>query len=96
MKDKGRQMRGEERSRRTTAGIEKAKARGVKFGAKNPVRGEAHVLHKLTEVDVKGLRRRVIRGESCRSVARDYGVCHTTAERIIKGQSWRHVALESE
>lgn len=57
---------------RANEGRTAAKARGVKFGPKP----------KLSEHQQKVARQRVANGESCRSVAKDMGVAHTTISRL--------------
>lgn len=63
--------------------------------AKNPQlaqRGEKHGQSKLTEPQVREIRRRVAAGESRRSLAFEFGVCPNTVGNIILGRIWREVA----
>ena len=59
-------------TRRASEGREAAKARGVKFGAKP----------KLTEHQRNLALDRLLMGDSCRAIARDMGVAHTTISRL--------------
>ncbi len=52
--------------------------------------GEQHRSHKLTEDDVRAIRRRALTA-SARSLAREYGVSHTTINAAIHGPRWAHV-----
>lgn len=55
-------------------------------------RGERASQSKLTEALVRDLRARAQAGESHSSIARELGVTHTTVGRIVRRQSWAHVA----
>ncbi|MEM9309018.1 MAG: recombinase family protein [Pseudomonadota bacterium] len=59
-------------TRRANEGRHAAKARGVKFGPKP----------KLTEHQCSLARERLARGDSCRAIAKDMGVAHTTISRL--------------
>jgi len=59
-------------SSRANEGREAAKARGVKFGPKP----------KLTEHQRSLVLQRLAAGDSCRSIAKDLGVAHTTISRL--------------
>jgi DNA invertase Pin-like site-specific DNA recombinase len=63
-------------SLRTSDGRERAKKAGVKFGPKP----------KLSSHQIEEVRQRKERGESCRFLARSYGVSPNTISRI-KGAS---------
>lgn len=55
---------------------------------KKHARGEDHANAKLTEVAV----RRILRDKrSHRSIAREYGVCPQTIDKIKAGLKWKHV-----
>jgi hypothetical protein len=47
--------------------------------------------HPLTEDDVRAIRARAKAGDTGASIARDYGVSHTTTWAIIRGKTWTHV-----
>jgi len=53
------------------------------------VRGEDNHQHKLTEEDVRTIRRRLHRGDLQEAIAADYGVCRMTVSRIKTGRTWR-------
>lgn len=59
-------------TRRASEGRAAAKARGVKFGPKS----------KLTDHQKNVALERLAAGDSCRAIARDMGVAHTTISRI--------------
>ncbi|MEP1535541.1 MAG: recombinase family protein [Paracoccaceae bacterium] len=59
-------------ARRANEGREAAKSRGVKFGPKP----------KLTKHRQELALERLSRGDSCRSIAKDMGVAHTTISRL--------------
>lgn len=56
------------------------KGRGVSY------RGTAHVMHKITDDEVREIRRRVAASESKVSIARDYGITHQFVDQL-----WRRV-----
>lgn len=58
---------------RTKAGLEAAKKRGTKLGAK----------HKLSKTEIAGLRARHANNEPIRMIARDMGIHHKTAYRYL-------------
>lgn len=58
--------------RRANEGRKAAKARGVKFGPKP----------KLSEHQQAVARERIAAGDSCRAIAKDMGVAHTTISRL--------------
>jgi hypothetical protein len=55
-------------------------------------KGERHLGAKLTEADVLEARGRFAAGRSARSMAKEYGVDHTTLMHAIAGRNWAHVA----
>ena len=59
--------------RRASDGRKAAKARGAKFGRKP----------KLTEHQQDDARRRISAGETCRQVAKIFGVHHSTVSRLV-------------
>lgn len=58
---------------------------------KNKSKGTAHQNAKLTENDVKEIRRLSNEGMSQRKLAAKFGVSRGTIEPIIKGETWKHV-----
>ncbi|MEO1564465.1 MAG: recombinase family protein [Pseudomonadota bacterium] len=59
-------------TRRANEGRAAAKARGVKFGPKP----------KLTDHQRSLVEQRLLEGDSCRAIAKDMGVAHTTISRL--------------
>lgn len=54
-------------------------------------RGEKNHKSKLTETDVKRIRRLVASGTRQSQLAKEYGVNFSTIFHIIQGKTWRHV-----
>lgn len=54
-------------------------------------RGEKVNTAKLTEEDVREIRKKSDSGWSTARLMRDYGVAKTTINRIISGRNWKHV-----
>ena len=54
--------------------------------------GEANGRAKLTEDDVREIRRRHAAGASLASLSREYRVSHRTIRLVVIGETWRHVA----
>lgn len=52
-------------------------------------RGENQHSHKLSETDVREIRKRLEAGGGCRPLAREYGVDKTSIQAIKRGESWR-------
>jgi hypothetical protein len=55
-------------------------------------RGETHPKSKLTDQQVRDVRRRVSAGETQSAVARELGVHTSTVHLIVKGHNWPQVA----
>lgn len=55
------------------------------------IRGEQLKTAKLTEADVREIRRRWP-AETTRALGAEYGVSHTAIRRAVNGMKWRHVA----
>lgn len=53
--------------------------------------GESHPMRKLTEDDIRSIRLRSSNGESCRSIAADFGIHYATVSEIKNLRKWRHV-----
>lgn len=56
-----------------------------------PIRGENHGSSKLTEDDVRAIRRRIASGDVQRRIAADYGVSPAIITHIKTGHLWGHV-----
>lgn len=56
------------------------------------LRGEKHPHARLTEDDVRLIRRLVAGGETQASVARRFGISVHHVASIHRGYAWRHVA----
>lgn len=54
-------------------------------------RGEEHPAHKLTEDQVRELRRRAANGEPVARLAKGLGIAQATARRIVLRRMWKHV-----
>jgi hypothetical protein len=54
-------------------------------------RGSRSGTSKLTEDQVREVRRRAVAGELHRVIAADYGVGRSLITRIAKGEGWAHV-----
>lgn len=58
--------------------------------------GEAHPMHRLTELTVLDLRRRYADGESAVSLARECGISPDWMRRIASGRAWKHLNATEE
>jgi hypothetical protein len=62
----------------------------IKF--KMSLRGESHPQHKLTEDQVKSIRKLwAIGHRNIRVLARNNGVSPANIRKIVKGQTWTHI-----
>lgn len=52
------------------------------------LRGERHPMARLSEKDVKGIRRGFLDGKTKAELASEYGISQTHAGRIVKNRSW--------
>ena len=57
----------------------------------NPLRGEAHPRARLTERDVREVRRRYALGESQRDIAKATGISRSHVGEIVRRERWSHV-----
>jgi hypothetical protein len=62
----------------------------VAKGRQRCLRGEQSGSAKLTEVQVRAIRLRLLDGEAQVSLAREYGVNKTAISKINLGRRWRH------
>lgn len=53
--------------------------------------GSRHGMAKLTESDIPIIRKRLVNGETCVAIAKDYGVSDNNIRNIKKGRNWTHV-----
>lgn len=74
---KGRLPRGDTHSARTRP---ETRARGMRHGNR-----------KLTETDVRHIRREYSNGSSTISLSHRFGVCLTTIKNVVSRKIWRHV-----
>ena len=59
---------------------------------KMALRGESHPQHKLTEDQVKSLRKLwAIGHRTIRVLARNNGVSPANIRKIVKGETWTHI-----
>lgn len=64
----------------------------VRNGTMNPLRGEKHHATKLTENDVRAIRKTYATGNvNQRQLAKLYGMSRWQIGRIVRGQDWQHV-----
>lgn len=61
-------------------------------GRARPCRGSQNGRAKLTEHDVREIRRLHAAGHGCKRLARQFGVSAFAVLTIFNGQGWRHVA----
>lgn len=54
-------------------------------------KGEFHHCSKLTEIDVKQIRKEWLPGDSGVAVAKAYGITPAAVYKILDGRSWKHV-----
>lgn len=57
-----------------------------------PPRGEDHKNRKLSEQDVREMRRLHAMGYGYGRIAHEFGVSRAAAHRAVAGISWRHVS----
>ena len=53
--------------------------------------GSKHGMAKIQEADVVKIKQRLSDGDTCVSIAKDYGVSEGTIRNIKKGRNWKHV-----
>lgn len=53
--------------------------------------GEDNSRSKLTEADVREIRRKVQSGSTWRELGKQYNVSHSTIGNIIQGKTWTHM-----
>ena len=60
-------------------------------GRGNNLAGSKHGMAKIQEADVVKIKQRLSDGDTCVSIAKDYGVSEGTIRNIKKGRNWKHV-----
>ena len=65
------------------------------YDAPLKARGTRVQCAKLTEDLVREARRRQAAGESCTSMADEFGVSHVALVKAVSGRTWKHVPRES-
>jgi hypothetical protein len=63
-----------------------------RISAANSPRGENHHKSKLKDSDIVAIRARIKKGETQASIAKEYGLWHTTISRIARGIGWKHIS----
>lgn len=94
---KGRQVRGERHPNfgrdwippESRARGEKHPNYGKRWGAPSP--GERNGAAKLTETDVRAIRRRHTEGHTQSAIGKVFGVSQQTVGRIVRRERWAHV-----
>lgn len=64
--------------------------------AQNKAAGTAAPVSKLTEDEVRAIRRRAAAGETQETLGREYGVSRSAVAQIVTRRTWAHVEEESE
>ena len=57
-------------------------------------KGEGHHNARLTEKQVREIKRRLRRGEKVRDLAKEFGVTPSNVSLINQGRIWLHVEVE--
>ena len=63
----------------------------IQHAIENNLRAKINGSAKLTEEQVKEIYFRAIKGESCSSLGKDYGVCEDTIRRIRDKKMWKKI-----
>lgn len=80
MKSKGRERKA------------KGDSNGARLHPERLARGENHLDHKLTEQNVRDIRRAYAdKTEGPAALARKYGVCKATLREVLIRKTWKHV-----
>lgn len=90
---KGRQARGDSHGTRIHPDrVLRGEAHPVRLHPELVKRGERSPNARLTEQEVRAIRDRHAAGVAIRQLARETGMGATTITRIVRRESWRHVA----
>ena len=57
------------------------------------IQGSKHKLSKLTEGQVKTIKKSYANGKRICDIARKYGVSAAAIDAIVKGRTWKHVKI---
>jgi hypothetical protein len=60
-------------------------------GRSNPLKGDENPCSKLTSIQVSEIRKKIEYGQSCYSLAKEYGMGKTTILKIKNYESWTHI-----
>lgn len=71
--------------------LDNAKDREAK-GRGNQPKGRSNAWAKLTEQQVIEIRAKKANGQTARSIAREYGIAHSSVLNIYHGKKWKHVS----
>lgn len=66
-------------------------AHAIASGLWDSRKGQKHGMAKLCDSDISVIRQRLSLGESQSSIAKDYGVCQQTIQRINARKIWSHI-----
>lgn len=58
---------------------------------RNTPKGSKHPSSKLTETQVREIKKRISNGEFKRALGREYGVSDTLIRYICRGSTWKHI-----
>ncbi len=58
------------------------------------LKGEANGRAKLTETDVRFIRRRSSAGASLLDLSREFGITKTAVSYVVRGKNWKHIKKE--
>lgn len=63
----------------------------IRYAIDNNLRAQVNGAAKLTEEDVLNIIEKLKNGQTCCSIAKEYGLCRATIEKIYNGTSWKHL-----
>lgn len=66
-------------------------AHAARTGLARGAPGEANAAAKLSVADVRAIKRALVRGDTCDTLARRFGVTAPTIGYILRGKTWPHV-----
>jgi len=75
-----------------TGGVAKGDRNGLRLHPESVLRGSENPIAKLTENDVRNIRKAVANGEkSMLAISKDYSVSFTAIWKIVHRRAWKHV-----